>query len=117
MEALYDHATDRVAACIAEVVRLIVAELGPVLSGETPKPPEVDETAEDISFMAEERKIKLTQAVDVLQKVVGADDWDNLVAEMQKLITFATEATTTFLLTYDDIKHPSSVDLSCYGSQ
>ncbi len=40
---------------------------------------------------------------------VGAPDWDSLQVAMQKIVEFATDPTTTFLIDYDDIKH-----LACY---
>ena len=114
LEAVYDHSGDRVAGCIEEVVRLITMEMGPVLSGEAPHAPDADETEDDAAFMAKERKIKLSAAIEVLQRVVAAPDWDTLEVALQKLVEFAADPTTTFLLQYDeDVKHPACCDADC----
>lgn len=94
----------QVADALSEVVSLIVAELGPVLAEEAPKPAPVEETPEDAAFMSSERKLKLSGAVAALQAVVSAGDWDALTAAVQGLVHFANDPTTTFLLDYDDIK-------------
>jgi hypothetical protein len=112
LEALYDHATDRVASCIEDVVKLITTEIGPVLSDEAPKP-HSDETAEDAGFMATERKLKLNGAVDVLQKVIASKDWDGLQVALNDLCAFVKDPTTAFLIDYDDVKHPACETSCC----
>ncbi len=93
------------ASGILEVVQLIVAELGPALSGTAPTVG-VEETEEDARFLAEERKLKLTQAVDVLHGIVTpAASEAELQAKVQKLCSFAADPATAFILDYDDIKH------------
>lgn len=106
LEALYDHATTRVANCIEEVVDLVVAELEPVVTGVAPHPADIPESAEDAEFVAAERRLKLDEGIVALRAVANAKGRDELHNALQALIKFASDPKTLFMLEYDDIKHP-----------